>query len=96
MIRFQRPLSTREGVPKEMMISVKQDISDMAFDLVNVGCRFQIEELESGDVYMTVEYEALDEPLVNQICKHGADLEKSVAYLVQNAHIKLFPERYHT
>lgn len=95
MIKFTQYIMP-DGDEREITIVRPHAVNKMAAELVEVGCSFDIEQLTTGEIYMTVEYGDLDEPLVNQICKNNEEIHAAVDGIVQTAHIKLFPERYHT
>lgn len=68
--QFLRP----DGRQREVSIQRPADVADKAYKLISAGCRFEIEELTTGQVSMTVERDDPDgeaEVLAMEIVPNG-------------------------
>lgn len=90
--QFLRPHGTRQ----EILIKRNSVIEMMATQLVHAGCRFEIEELMSGKISMTVEnYEYLEKfnaPVSRSICENGPAVIAAVDSIIVQAFEKIMGE----
>lgn len=87
MIPFTQYLRPH-GRSKPVTIERPEDIERLARVLIDGGCRFECEELQTGDVSFTVEVCDRGEyiPLSGEVCANGPDVPAAVDRLVVSAH----------
>jgi len=79
------------GRTTSVSIQRPDDVTTKAFALIGAGYRFEIEELVTGHVSMTVEYPDHHElsgeaPLVHHLCMNGPDVPETVDTLITEAY----------
>lgn len=89
-IQYLRPY----GQKKQVVIVRPELIEAKATELETKGYRFEIEELMSGMVSMTVEYPKGHElsgeaPLEMQVCMNGEKIPETVDKLITTAHNRI-------
>jgi len=90
-IQYLRP----NGHKTNISIKVDQITGDMAKKLINVGARFEVEELSTGMVSLEVINTNVDEDdlmfcLSGQLVPNGPGMKKAVVELVKQAHMRMF------
>lgn len=91
MIQFTQYLRPN-GTPKPVTINRPEDIEKLAADLIGNGCRFEIEELLTGEVSMTCERSDGDdtETLAIQVVPNGPQVPEAVDKMVREAWEELY------
>lgn len=86
--QFLRP----DGRRRPNTIDRPDDIGLAAQELVAAGCHLDIEELQTGDISMSVEREDDEgetEVLSNRVCDNGPPVPVNVDEMIREAHAKL-------
>jgi len=86
--QFLRP----DGRRKDVTIDMPADVEAQAHELIEAGYRFEIEELTTGEIFMTCTTGKDDDPYFNDLCDNGPGVRASVADLVARATALAFPE----
>jgi len=77
------------GRKEPTSIETSKEVDKIAHDLIDAGCRFDIEILRTGQVSMTCEREPENEEddgiLSMEICENGPKIINAVTKLVNNA-----------
>lgn len=79
--QFLRPYGER----RPMEIDRPKPIEDAAKMLVASGCRFDIEELTTGQISMTCEHDSMEGALAHEICNNGPPVLDAIDRLVRDA-----------
>ena len=87
--QFLRP----HGHTKRVTIDRPEDIEGKALDLRNDGLSFEIEELSTGEISMTIEDHEKEETVCLRVCANGPDVPVNVDEMVNEAFEARFPER---
>jgi hypothetical protein len=86
--QFLRP----NGKPVPTEIEMPENIEKMAHELINAGCRFEIEELGTGVIHMDCTMKGSEGPLALELCENGPPIVEAVERLVKDSHSLVFPE----
>lgn len=86
--QFMRP----DGRRKPNSIDRPEDIGLAAQELIAAGCHLDIEELQTGDISMSVEREDKEgetDVLSMRVCVNGPPVPVNVDEMIREAHAKL-------
>lgn len=79
-----------DGRAKEVSFECEEYQDSLVQDLVNAGCRFEVEMLSTGEVSLTVEYEdpnGENITLAHEICPNGPEVGIAIEQLIHGAHV---------
>lgn len=85
--QYMRPHGRRE----EVAVNRPEEIERLAKELQVKGCKFEIEELMTGEISMTVEDKHVEEfgPVSMQVCQNGPKVPEAVDALIRSAHKRI-------
>lgn len=76
-----------DGRQKSVEIDRPEPIATLAKGLIDQGCRFEIEMLQTGEISMEVMRHG--KPITGEICANGPDVPRRVDKMIQDAVVAL-------